>query len=467
MTGEQTRFAIAAAATVTVLITGAYFKQKYAHQKVNLAHQHLAVGSVLRASPSNFAPPDARLRPAPRPPDPSARVSSGPPHMFHVDPAHTNRSPFHGVDNPVVTTLIDLQSPIQTAPAVRSDGTIVVGTMAGDIVGVTSDGTLAFKKSYHHRIYSSPLVIDNTVFFGLDDKRFVAVLAKPAAKTPHGPEKTSTKSIIVPTELWSLGTDGDADTAAVAVSKNTLAFASHQTVYAVRTDGTIRWRVKAKRKVFSSPAAGADGSVYFGAQDRRIYGITPRGNVRFSVKTQGDVDCAPSVEDDGTVVVGTDGGSVWAIDGKTGNVKWKTDVGGHVRGGVTLTRSHDIVVGVYGPSPRVVRLQGNDGTPIWSFSVPSTGSREYGVHGSPVEDADGNLVFGSQDDAVYCLDANGNLRWKIATQADVDAPVVLVSDGVIVAASDDGKLYRITQAPSPSISTSASAASSASTPSSR
>ncbi|MCU0692309.1 MAG: PQQ-like beta-propeller repeat protein [Polyangiaceae bacterium] len=175
--------------------------------------------------------------------------------------------------------------------------------------------------------------------------------------------------------------------------------------------------------------------------ERSLYAVREDGSIKFSVDLGADVDCAPSVGDDGVVYVGTDGGAVVAVDPERGEVRWRTDVGGHVRGGLTLTRRRQVVAGVYGPSPRVVSLDAATGREAWSFAVYGTGAREFGVHGSPVEDARGALYFGAQDDIVYALGPTGSLRWKLRTGGDVDAPVVLTEPGVLLAASDDGKLY--------------------------
>jgi outer membrane protein assembly factor BamB len=185
--------------------------------------------------------------------------------------------------------------------------------------------------------------------------------------------------------------------------------------------------------------------VFIGAQDRRVYSVDRTGQVRFATQLDQDIDCAPSVGENKQLYVGTDGGSVAAMDTTSGKVLWRTTVGGHVRSGLTITRSHDVVAGVYGPSPRVVAVNGETGELLWEFAVPGTGAKEHGVHGSPVEDKDGNLFFGGQDNAIYSLSASGELRWKIGTGGDMDAPVVLVSDGVLLAASDDGKIYQVTE----------------------
>jgi hypothetical protein len=44
------------------------------------------------------------------------------------------------------------------------------------------------------------------------------------------------------------------------------------------------------------------------------------------------------------------------------------------------------------------------------------------------------------------VDARGGVRWRFATQGDVDAPLTLLSDGTLVAGSDDGRVYALRDA---------------------
>lgn len=342
--------------------------------------------------------------------------------MLHLDPARTNRSPFLGPAEPVVLWTTDVGGPIETAPVQLEDGTTVVGTLAGRVVAVSPEGAIAWSLDVHERAYGSPLVMRETIYGGTDARRFIAVTSRGVLR-------------------WQLDTDGEADTAAAPTPWGALVFAAGKTLYAVRPDGSVLWRVKAHRKLYGAPAVGPDGSVYAGSQDDRLYAVTPSGQLRWSVALGGDVDCAPAVDDDGTVYAGADGGRVVALDAATGNERWRASVGGHVRGSVTVTRSGLIVVGTYGPAPAVVALEGATGRELWRFGVRGTGATEFGVHGSPVEDAAGNLYFGAQDDMVYSLTADGRVRWRLGTGGDVDAPIVLTGQGRLMAASDDGKLY--------------------------
>ena len=66
--------------------------------------------------------------------------------------------------------------------------------------------------------------------------------------------------------------------------------------------------------------------------------------------------------------------------------------------------------------------------------------RSSEIHGGPLEDDDGALYFGTQDDAVYALDPDGAVRWSYTTGADVDAPLTLLSDGSLIVPSEDGSV---------------------------
>ena len=66
---------------------------------------------------------------------------------------------------------------------------------------------------------------------------------------------------------------------------------------------------------------------------------------------------------------------------------------------------------------------------------------------SALVDARGAILFGSQDDRLYCLEPDGHLRWSVELGGDVDSSPTLAADGTIFVGSDDRKLYAL-RAPS-------------------
>lgn len=347
--------------------------------------------------------------------------------MLHLDARRTNRSPYAGPTAPRLAWTFDTGGPIQAAPAILDDGTIVVASLSGKVHGLGRDGEPRFAVDLEQRIYSSPLVTRDGIFLGSDVRRFYAL-------HPDGRVR------------WKLETNGDADTGATLTPSGALVFASGRMVYGVEPNGTVRFRVKTARKTFASPAVGKDGTTFVGSQDDHVYAIEEDGTIKWRKDVGADADGSPAIGDDGTIYVGTDGSEVIALRPEDGAIVWRRNVGGYVRGSLSIGRYGKIFVGTYGPHPRMVALDAEDGALLWAFSVRGTGALEFGIHGGPVEDSEGRLYFGAQDDFVYALDQDGALLWKLQTGGDVDASLVITEDGALLAGSADGKLYVIEEA---------------------
>jgi len=71
-----------------------------------------------------------------------------------------------------------------------------------------------------------------------------------------------------------------------------------------------------------------------------------------------------------------------------------------------------VISAVEVPQATAIKL---DGTLAWTFR---TGDR---IVSSPLVDVKGAVLFGSQDDRVYALEADGRLRWSVELDGDVDS----------------------------------------------
>jgi outer membrane protein assembly factor BamB len=365
--------------------------------------------------------PTAFARPLRGPsPPPAAHVPEGAPRTIHGDARRTHRAAARGPREARVGFRVDVGGPVAAQVTASPDeATLYVATLGGSLVALSrKDGEKRWTLALGDRVYSTPLVHeDGTLYVGSDAKRLFAIA--PSGKV-----------------VWRLELDGEADSGAAFGSDGNVVVAAGANVYSVRRRGDVAWRFSARGKVFTSPAVAADGLVVFGSQDDRVYALEPTGAVRWSVDLGADVDGSPAIADDGTIVVGTDGGEVVRLDA-AGKVLARTSVGGFVRGSLSLARNGDALVGTYGPVPRAVRIQ-PDGAVAGAFAIPGTGAREFGIHGGPLEDAEGTLYFGAQDDAVYALTTDGALRFRFETRGDVDAPLTMLSDGSLVVPSEDG-----------------------------
>jgi outer membrane protein assembly factor BamB len=299
------------------------------------------------------------------------------------------------------------------------ESTLYVATLGGSLLALDrTNGARKWSVALGERAYSTPLVQDDgTIYVGSDAKKLVAV-------SPKG------------TTLFRLETEGEADTGPALGKDGTIVFAAGKHVYATRRGGDLAWRFAAKGKVFTAPAVTDDGVVIVGSQDHHVHAIGAGGALAWTIDLAADVDGAPALGDDGSIYVGTDAADIVKLDPQ-GHLVWRTNVGGFVRGALSVARNGDVLAGTYGPVPRVVRLS-PDGLVRGAFAIQGTGAREFGIHGGPLEDANGVLYFGAQDDAVYAVAPDGSLRWRFKTEADVDAPLSMLSDGSLIVPSEDG-----------------------------
>jgi len=347
-------------------------------------------------------------------------VPPGGPRMIHGGPRHAHRSAARGPSRANVAWKVEVGGPVAAQVTTSPDEqTLYVATLAGSVVALSrADGSRRWATALGDRVYSTPLVHDDgTLYVGTDAKRLVAL-------APDG------------TVRWRLEVDGEADSGPVFGKDGLVIFAAGSAVYAARRGGDLAWRFPTRGKVYTSPAVTDSGLVVVGAQDHRVHAIAPSGEPAWSTDLGADVDGAAVIGDDGAITVGTDRGEVVRLraDGK---IAWRTGVEGYVRGTLSLTRSGDVLAGTYGPVPRMVRV-GPDGVVLGALAVPGTGAREFGIHGGALEDVDGTVFFGAQDDVVRAIGPDGTERFRYATGADVDAPLTLLSDGSLVVPSEDG-----------------------------
>jgi len=344
--------------------------------------------------------------------------------MLHADARHTARVLGIAPRTPEVAWSRDVGGPVEAQVSTSLDErTLYVATLGGVLTALSaSDGAELWTLALGDRVYSTPCVADDgTVLLGTDAKKFIAV-------SPEGKVR------------WTLDTEGEADTGAAVAPDGSIVFSAGTSVYDVTQHGLVKWRFSARRKVFTSPAIAAPGRIFVGSQDHHAYALSSDGHLLWSADLGADVDGTPVLGDDGAAFFGTDAGEIVRLDPDDGRIVWRTKVGGYVRGALSVSRNGDVLAGVYGKTPRVVRLRPLDGAIVVQVLVAGTGSPDFGVHGGPAEDSAGTLLFGAQDDNLYAVDPDGNVLWRFTTGGDVDAPVTLLSDGTVVVGSDDGQV---------------------------
>ena len=146
----------------------------------------------------------------------------------------------------------------------------------------------------------------------------------------------------------------------------------------------LLWVFRTGSDVFSSPAIGKEGIVYFGSEDRKVYAIDAEtGEKKWEFKTGFDVGSSPAVGEDGTVYVGSLDNNVYALDGKTGAKIWEFQTGGGISSSPGIGQNGTIYIG--SDDKKVYALDGKTGAKKWEFKTGNT------VKSSPAIGADGTV----------------------------------------------------------------------------
>ncbi len=195
------------------------------------------------------------------------------------------------------------------------------------------------------------------------------------------------------------------------------------------------WGSYTNTQVVSGPAIAKDGTIYVGVDV--LYALTDHLlSVKWKFKTKGEVNSSPLVGPDGTIYVGCDDKSFYAVK-PDGTQKWAAVTGGKVASSPALSTDGSVIY-VGSQDNKVYAYNTSDGSEKWSFT---TGGM---VNSIPAVGSDGTIYVGSRDKNIYALNpTDGKVKWQFATGAEVDSSACIGTDGTIYIGSSDKKLYAL------------------------
>ncbi|MFG2234913.1 PQQ-binding-like beta-propeller repeat protein [Streptomyces sp. NPDC048723] len=304
----------------------------------------------------------------------------------------------------------------------------LVGTATGGLRPSSARPAMAkpFPRLWTHttggRVYSSPAVVDDTVYISSNDTKVYALDA--ATGTPRWTHTTDRT-------WWDLLNVARAYSSP-AVVDGTVYIGSDKKVYALdAATGTPCWTFTTGG-VYSSPAV-VDGTVYIGSLDKKVYALdAATGTPRWTHTTGSFIHSSPAVVD-GTVYIGSFDTKVYALDAATGTPRWTYATGGGVQSSPAIVDGTVYI----GGDTKVYALDAATGTPRWTYATDAYS----GINSLPAV-VDGTVYIGS-DTKVYALDAaTGTPRWTYATGGGVQSSPAIV-DGTVYIGSCDKNVYAL------------------------
>jgi len=203
-------------------------------------------------------------------------------------------------------------------------------------------------------------------------------------------------------------------------------------LFALNPNGSQKWVFTAPDWVDSTPAIGSDGTVYFGCWDGLLYALRPDGSKRWELKLGSFIASSPAIGSDGTLYVGA--GSNLAAVNADGTLKWSFPAADWIDSSPAIGPDGTIFVGSWDNNLYAIRP---DGTEKWHFTTDDN------VSTSPAIAADGTVYFGSRDVRVYALNPNGTLKWSFDTGDTIEASPALGSDGAVYIGTIGGRLFAL------------------------
>jgi eukaryotic-like serine/threonine-protein kinase len=230
--------------------------------------------------------------------------------------------------------------------------------------------------------------------------------------------------------------------------------------------GALKWKFETKGRVSSSPAI-ADGGVYFESYDSYFYALdAATGALRWKFHTGGekrfaaahlhgiepaaetmpdlfDVYLSSPTVSDGIVYFGSGDQHVYALDARSGGLKWKFKTGDVVHASPAVA-DHTVYIGSW--DSYFYALNADTGAEKWRFKSGEDPKihNQVGFQSSAAV-VDGTVYVGCRDSNLYALDAaTGTKKWALDTKGSwvVGAPAVR-NQRVYAATSDSGLFLEV------------------------
>ncbi len=282
---------------------------------------------------------------------------------------------------------------IDCAGCIAQDGTVYFASCDASLYGMDPDGSKRWQLTpFAQRQYFSPSTIywweanvvlgpNGWLYAGNDDFNFYAIEPGHGIRWAH----------LTGMHIWTAPAFGD-DGAVYFISFDLMLYALDAAT------GELRWRSDIGNFAASSPAIGPDGTIHFGSFDGCVYAVEHHGgSVRWKRPTGGPIYATPAIADDGTLYLGSSDGSFYALSPE-GAVLWTFYTGDAIRSSAAI-----------GPDPegRCAHL----------------------------------VYFGGGNGVIYALEPGGQRRWSIDTRAqgaggdypNINASVALGRTGLATA----------------------------------
>jgi outer membrane protein assembly factor BamB len=291
---------------------------------------------------------------------------------------------------------------------------LLFGSTNSNLYAVAASGRQVFKYTTFARIKGDPLVVDNSVVFGSYDKHLYRI------------------GLDDQKEMWTFPPD---------IVDGQLLDAPKKPEDWKEGDPEPAWDTKlwpTEGFSYAKPLRTSTGLIVSGNLDGYLYALDEKtGELKWrwasdGVKEKGAIGITSSVrEHEGVIYYGANDGNVYAMDLKNRKILWKFKTGDEVNSSAAIDAQNGVLY-IGSRDKKLYALGLKDGAKKWEFTANGP------ILGIPALYK--NLVIfggGKGDGHVYALNTkDGSVFWKFKTGGEVDADPLFNGDTFYIASAD-------------------------------
>jgi len=339
---------------------------------------------------------------------------------------------------------LTLDGEITSSPVIGPGGTIYVGSDNRSLYAISQKGSLKWKADLRGNISNSPSIGESgTIYvtlrdgsgelcaFDEDGERLWNVTPEQDDNSETqvlfegSPVINSNKTIFISTHSSSGRTDGQ--------------------IYAVSSDGTIKWE-KEDANAVSPLVIGPQDNLYY-ASSIHLNCLYPNGTKRWkkglsfpgAYRGWPSLISSPMISSDGTIYIL--GGVLndrypfaFISLRSNGNEKWVKELEGLIFVDPTLGPDGSLYYGNYSG---VFNSLNENASEKWSVNL------EGKLGSSPAAGSDGTVYVNTYGKGkFYAISQDGSIKWSITKRGNFTSPAI-GSDGTVYVGNEDGKLYAL------------------------
>jgi outer membrane protein assembly factor BamB/tRNA A-37 threonylcarbamoyl transferase component Bud32 len=299
--------------------------------------------------------------------------------------------------------------------ATYDDGVIYVGSYDNNLYALDyATGKFIWKYPTDGGIVSRPAVFENNIYFGSEDERLHVV-------SPHSGRI-----------VWTYYTDGPIRSSPHIADRHVFIGSDDSHIHVVNAaTGRRALKVDLGAPVRSTPLVSGE-NVYLGVENGEFFCLDFRGRIRWRVRAKRAITSSPTCANE-MVFFGSVDGLLYAVDAKTGWGIWRFRM---ERGTISSPQVADNLIFIGSADGNIYCVDIRSSKEVWRFGT------DHQVSSSPIAYKD-SVYCGGVDGYIYCIELKtGQLRWKFKTDGAITGSPI-IHDDIVYIGSTDHRMYAL------------------------